>query len=206
MPLTSTDFARMWIVVPANLQERLEQGGLLVCSHEQVQFVLGYDYDKTQARRAEVEKVDHRPAYAVVIDPGQRAEIARGEIVFTYPVDGENSSPGTSTLRLSGVSQTENPLRTEHGRRQVQSVLLDDLRVGDFFAISERTEMYREWVVYRAVATTADGTVRAERTGPGYRKPETETVFAGRDQVVYRIADRQEMLGVLGWEDIPVAA
>lgn len=168
MPLNPTDFHRMWIVVPTNLQQHLAAGNLLVCSHEQVQFVLTYgDADKAQARRAELEQTDPRPAYVVQVDADGILALGRADRFYADPVDGQGRSPGR--LKLSGTTEEndQDVLRTEHGPRYVSSVLLTELRHGDFFAVTERTEPYRDWVVYRALEDGVDGTVRGERTGWG---------------------------------------
>jgi hypothetical protein len=193
-----TDFNRMWIVVAKGLQQHLADGKALTCSHEQVQFVLTLAENMEQARivRDQLAK-DPRPAYILPVEKAVQAALAAGASIAVRVLDGDLETIGE--MRLSGGAA--DPLRTEHGRKDVESVLLSELRTGDFFAISERTLLGRNWVVYRALDDATDVQVDAQRTS----SPKSQLTFTGENQVVYRLVDRDQLLRQLQWEDLPAA-
>jgi hypothetical protein len=199
MPIAPTDFGRMWIVVPPSLQDLLTAGRVLTCSHEQVQFALAMQDDLDHAFERRDQLASSRPAFVLPVTPAVLAAIAAGETIEVRVLSGPDKVVGT--IRLSGERQ--NKLRTEHGPKDVDSIVLSQLRAGDLFAICERTRIGREWIVYRTLTDGTDGTVKAHYT---VAVDQPARIFSGEDQVVFRISDRVALLEQLGWEDIYVAA
>lgn len=194
------DFARMWIVVPAGLREHLANGKVLTCSHEQVQFVMAMqdNLHDAVARRNELATDDPRPVYILPVTNAVHAALSAGESIAVRVLDADQEVVGE--MRLKGGPADK--LRTQYGPKDVESRLLSELRAGDFFAISERTD-YRQWVVYRALADADGDAVHAQYTTP---YAETELDFEGKDQVVYFITEGAALQKFLHMEDVPTPA
>jgi len=190
------DFARMWIVVQAGLQEHLTNNKVLVCSHERVQFAMALSRNAAQAQavRAGLEE-RRRPAYYLPVEDAVLDALAAGETIEVRVLDG--SSEVVGAIRLSGGKAT--PLRTEHGPQAVKAVLLSELKTGDLFAISERHLISREWVVYRALNSGAEGQVEAQYTVKADRPTQT---FTGEDQVVYLLLNTGSILDEISAREV----
>lgn len=199
-----TDFHRMWIAVPDVLRERLADGQALICSHEQVQFVLAHVEDVTAWRAMlEVAQADRRPAYLLLLNHFQRTTLIDDRQAEVDVQDANLKKVGT--IRLTGENLDQ--LRTELGQLPVTSTTADRLAAGDFFAVSERVEPFREWVVYQATSDfdTTRGDVGARRTAQmqiegGGGRPAPTVTFRGAGQVVFLLVDPAQVLRLLGWE------
>lgn len=201
--INPTDFHRMWIAVPAKLRELLDDGQALTCSHEQVQFVLVH-VENVQAWRAAVATAeqDPRPVYLLLLNHYQRTMLAEGEKVEADVQDTSLVKVGTIKLTPDNVDE----LRSEHGAADITSTVAAEIKAGDFFAVSERTEPWRDWVVYRAssdfdaVLGELDARrtteMETERTGG---QPAPTATFRGAGQVVFLLTDPDDMLERLGW-------
>jgi hypothetical protein len=187
-------FQRMWIVVPETLQDLLDGGRVLTCSHEAVQFALAHaeNRDLAFARRAELEhSAPARPAYVLLLDADGRDAIESGDTagVQVDVLDGQATVMGT--IRLTGAPN--NRLRTEHGSWPVLSTVLSKLRKDDVFAISERHLLSRDWVTYQAMTDGADGQVEARYVTDASK---ANKVFTGEDQVVFLLLNTSALLAL----------
>jgi hypothetical protein len=185
-------FHRMWIVVPETLQDLLDGGRVLTCSHEAVQFALAHaeNRDAAFARGAELERTDpRRPAYVLLLDADARDAIENADPAGAQVevLDHEQASKGT--IRLTGTAN--NRVRTEHGSWPVVSTVLSELRKDDIFAISERHLLSRSWVTYQALADAADGQVEARYLTDASK---ANKVFTGEDQVVFLLLNTSALL------------
>jgi hypothetical protein len=189
--IAHNDFSRMWIVIPETLQDLLDGGHVLTCSHEAVQFALAHAENLRAAfvRRAELERTNHRPAYVLLVDADQREGIENADPagVQVEVLNGEQDSEGT--IRLTGTAN--NRLRTEHGAWPVASTVLSKLRKDDVFAISERHLLSRDWVTYQALNDGADGEVEARYVADASK---ANKVFTGEDQVVFLLLNTSALL------------
>lgn len=193
--INPTDFHRMWISVPGALRDALNEGNVLTCSHEQVQFLLGHAEQLAQAFEILQEMNDPRPTFLLLLDDQHRAALAAEETVSVPVLDVDQSVAGQINL----IGAEGDTLRTEHGVRKIDSIPLSDLSAGDFFAISDRTEPWREWVVYWAGTVDGDK-VEAQRLVEPLRLVPVNSpwvTFRGANQVVFRIVERDGLQEII---------
>lgn len=208
MPTRATEYLKeIWINLAGSPLRQLRAGEILHAQHIKAAFVMAVDDGGDPDRLNDALSVSMdalpdqgTPAFCVVFTPDDLAALENGRLEYIWVPVADNTATVLGEMRF--MAADEDHLKTELGTEAVETIVLNELRRGDVFAIHERNK-WGDFRLSRALADDDPATgLRFEYLCPRPADYSEHRLTLSGNHLVFRVKDPAEVLRLVNMQDI----